>query len=323
MALIRSNLGCSFRDARDPSVAPLRAAFSMSDAGGPARADKAARRLAALRQVVEKLERGSPGAAPAPHAAPARMPLGLAEVDCFLPDAGLACGALHEVTAAAHGDWPAAFGFALALTILGLGARRDPASTAGPAVLVASRRSLRDFGQPYGHGLHQLGLDAGRLIVVETRSDKDALWAIEETLKSKGASAMVVGAIGGRLDLTLTASRRLSLAAATTATPLVLLSASTGAEASAAVTRWHIGAAPAATAASAVMAAPAAMFARSRWSVALARCRNGRTGQWLLEWDHVTHRFHLAQGVADCTPLAGRGEEIRRSGFALGRRLAG
>src|SRR5262245_24251883 len=65
--------------------------------------------------------------------------------DWGLP-ADLAWGALNEVTAG-HADRPAAFGFLLALTALGLKAR------AGPAVLVAARRALADFGAPYGHGL--------------------------------------------------------------------------------------------------------------------------------------------------------------------------
>ena len=43
-------------------------------------------------------------------------------------------------------------------------------------------------------------------------------------------------------------------------------------------------------------------FSRWRWSVALERCRNGRTGEWVVEWDHVAHRFRLVEGVADRAP---------------------
>lgn len=306
MALIRSNLGSSFREARearDPRVAPLRAAFSVvrGDAGGPARPGKTASRLAALRQAVEKIERGEHGAGSA------TLPLGVAGIDRFLPGGGLASGAVHEVAAAQHGSKPAAFGFALALAALAQSARR------GPAVLVLSRRTFKDFGSPYGHGLQKLGLDLRRLIVVETRSDKDALWAIEETVKSKAALAMVAAALGSDRDLGrhLTESRRLSLAAAATGTPLVLISSAAGTQASAAVTRWRIGTAAAER--GRLGSDKTQPFARSRWSVALERCRNGRTGQWLIEWDHVAHRFHLAQGLADHASLAGRGEERRRA----------
>ncbi len=308
MALIRSNLGSSFREARDPRAPPLRAAFPVvrSEAGGPAaHSGKRAGRLAALRQAVEKIERGEHGAAAA------RLPLGVAEIDCFLPGGGLAMGAVHEVAAAQHGAKPAAFGFALALAALAQGARR------GPALLILSRRSLKDFGAPYGHGLQKLGLDPRRLIVVEARSDKDALWAIEETVKSKAALAMVVAALGSDRDRTrhLTESRRLSLAAAASGTPLVLISSSAATQASAAVTRWRIGTRAAVKGRRG--SEEQQPFARSRWSVALERCRNGRTGQWLIEWDHVAHRFHLAQGLADHAPLAGRGEESRRAASQL------
>jgi protein ImuA len=295
MALVRSNLGRSFREARDPHAPSLRKAFSIVRDETPVAARKTAQRLVALRQAVEKLER--------PIAAPAQnIPFGLIEIDRYLPGAGLARGALHEMLAAAHGDKPAAFGFAVAIAVRALDARR------GPAVLVVARRTLRDFGAPYGHGLSALGLDPGRLMLIETRNDKDALWAIEETLKSK-AAAMVLGAVADIPDLTM--SRRMSLAASASATPILLLSPSTGKEPSAAMTRWSIGAA------SAIEKREPGV--RARWRVALERCRNGRTGQWIVEWDHVAHCFSLARGLADDAPHAGRGEES----LDLARRRAG
>ena len=80
---------------------------------------------------------------------------------------------------------------------------------------------------------------------------------------------MVAGAIAGSLDLTT--SRRLNLAAAAHATPLVLLRAPAAAGTSAAATRWRIAAAPAARDRFGAFAGP-------RWRVALERCRNGRPG---------------------------------------------
>jgi protein ImuA len=250
-------------------------------------------RITALRQAVAKVE-SAPLGAPRTY-----LSLGLSEVDRYLSGAGFACDALHEVAAATHGDKPAAFGFALALAALVL--RECP----GPAILVAANRCFADFGKPYGHGLAQLGLDARRLVLVETRHDKDALWAMEETLRSK-AVAVVVGAIDGELNLT--ASRRLSLAAAASGTSLVLLRAPRMTGASAAVTRWRIGAAPADRDRFGAFASP-------RWNVALERCRNGRTGQWLLDWDHGAYRFRMAQGLADRAPIVGAGQ--------IGLRLAG
>ena len=253
-----------------------------------------AARIAALRRGMAKLERAHPG--PSAH-----LSLDVDQVHAHLPGPGLACGVLHEIAAAAHGDRPAAFGFVFALTAAALRSRP------GPAVFVAQRRCLADFGAPYGHGLVQLGLDAGRLLLIETRSDKDALWALEEALRSQARPAMVAGAVAGSLDLTT--SRRLNLAAASQATPLVLLrtSAATGVATgtSAAATRWRIASAPAAL-------DRFGAFAHPRWTAALERCRNGRTGKWLIEWDHVAHRFRLVDGVADRAPAERAG--VRRTG---------
>jgi protein ImuA len=197
---------------------------------------------------------------------------------------------------AAHTDRPAAFGFLFALTALGLEAR------SGPAVFVAARRALAEFGAPYGHGLTQLGLDVGQLILVETGSDTDALWALEETLRS-GAAATVAGAVAGGLDLT--SSRRLNLAVAAQRTPLVVLRGANAETASAAAARWRIAAAPAAR-------DRFGAFNHWRWRVALERCRNGRPGDWLIEWNHVAHRFRVVEELADRPPAQSAG--LRRAG---------
>jgi protein ImuA len=251
--------------------------------------------LAALRKAVEGLQpapaqsgAGSKAAAVAPNKAPCGPDWGL--------PAALPCGVLNELVAA-HPDRPAAFGFLFALTALGLDARAEP------AVLVAARRALSEFGAPYGHGLAQLGLDVGRLILIETDTDKDALWALEETLRSGAQPAVVAGALAGGLDLT--SSRRLNLAAAPQRTPLVLLSGAKAAGTSAAATRWRIAAAPGARDRFGAFAAP-------RWHVVLERSRNCRPGAWLIEWNHVAHRFRVVAGLADRPPVAGA--SVRRAG---------
>jgi hypothetical protein len=170
-----------------------------------------------------------------------------------------------------------------------------PASLAGPAFLVASRRALADLGRPYGRGLEQAGLDPSRLVLVETGSDKDALWALEEVLSSGARPSVVAGAIAAPLGLT--ESRRLNLAAARRGTPLLVLGPP-GTATSAAATRWHIAAAPTSRDRFEALAQP-------RWHIALERCRHGRPGEWLIEWDHATYRFRLAASLADRAPAAG------------------
>lgn len=251
-------------------------------------------RLAALRKAVEGLQAAPAFGKAGNDFASVEPCQGRSGPDWGLP-APLALGALNEMVAA-HADRPAAFGFLFTLTALGLEAR------AGPAVFIAARRALAEFGAPYGHGLAQLGLDVGRLILVETGSDKDALWALEETLRS-GVAATVAGAIAGGLDLT--SSRRLNLAAAAQRTPLVVLRGAKAEAASAAATRWRIAAAPAAR-------DRFGALAHWRWRVALERCRNGRPGDWLIEWNHVAHRFRVVERLADRPPAQSAG--LRRAG---------
>src|SRR5262249_59363645 len=220
-------------------------------------------------------------------------------IDAHLPHGGLAVGALHEVAPAAHGDTPAAFGFLVALLA------RFHAPTHKPLLLVASHRALADHGRPHGHGLQQLGLDPARLILVETRNDPQTFWAIEEALRSRAPAA--VGGAAARLDLKT--SQRLHLAAGDAGLPLVLLRPARADDASAATTRWRIGTAEAAR-------DRLGLLGRTRWRARLERCRNGRPGEWLVEFDHAAYRFSLAAPLAD--PALPRGADpralLRRAG---------
>src|SRR5689334_8201871 len=225
------------------------------------------------------------------------LPLGLPAIDAHLPHGGLAVGALHEVAPQAHGGTPSAFGFLVALL-----ARFQP--TARPVLFVASHRALADHGRPHGHGLQQLGLDPARLILVETRNDQQTFWALEEALRSRAPAA--VGGAAARLDLKT--SQRLHLAAGDAGLPLGLLRPARADEASAAATRWRIGTAEAAR-------DRFGLVSRTRWHARLERCRNGRPGEWLVEFDHAAYRFSLAPPLADPAPARRAGAHaLRRAG---------
>ena len=245
----------------------------------------AARNRAAVAQELRRLLPKMEGFSAAPT-----LPFGLSAIDRCLPQGGLACGGLHEVVPEA-GSTAAALGFVAAL----LG-RLLP--RAYPLVLVMPAYGFRESGRPHGHGFDGLGLDPGGLILVETAHRKDSLWAMEEALHS-GAPAAVAGVID-KLDLRL--SQRLQLAAVDAGLPLFLLRQAQLLESSAAATRWRIGTAAAAR-------DRFGLFAHPRWRLRLERCRNGRAGEWVVEYDHVTHRFSLAAALAD--PAFSRGVSDR------------
>jgi protein ImuA len=249
---------------------------------GEKEGDTKAERIAALRKVVDGLQ-SIPAGIVSEHVT-AGVGASLAP---GLPGPGIIGGMLNEAVAA-HADRPAAFGFLFTLSAAAL------QTCAGPVIFVAARRTL-DCGAPYGHGRSRLGVDVGRLILVETDTDKDALWALEEALRSEARPALVTGAIEN--DVNLTQSRRLNLAAATHATPLVLARSGKAAGNSAAATRWRIAPAPAAC-------DRFDTFAYWRWYVTLERCRNGRTGEWLIEWDAAARRFRSVEDLPSRTLAA-------------------
>jgi protein ImuA len=179
-------------------------------------------------------------------------------------------------------------------------------------LLVLPAYGLRDYGRPHGHGLHTLGLPPHRLILAETAHRKDTLWAMEEALHARA-----VAAIAGFIDqLDLKNSQRLQLAATDCGLPLFLLRPALSqpspahgrglGEGSAAATRWRVGTAPSAR-------DRFGLIAHARWRLSLERCRNGRTGEWMVEYDHVAHRFSLATALADPALSRRAGETGERS----------
>ena len=254
--------------------------------------------------VMEELRRLLPGVAEGRKT----LPFGLSALDSYLPDGGLACGALHEIVPEPR-SIPATFGFIAAILARITFSTPSPregrlyagGNARGPLFLVLPTYGFREYGRLHGHGLRALGLDPARLILVETSHRKETLWAIEEALHS-GAPAAIAGVID-KLDLKT--SQRLHLAAADCGLPLFLLRPAQNLEASAAATRWRVGTAEAAR-------DRFGLITRPRWHLRLERCRNGRPGEWVVEYDHVAHRFSLAAALADPALSRGAGDQSRR-----------
>ncbi len=241
----------------------------------PETARKAA--VHALRQQLARMEG-------VPKDETRTLPFGLPTLDRHLPHGGLAFGTLHEIAPAREADWPAAFGFLMALM------GRMPGRT--PLLLVRTPRKLLRNGEPHGAGLRALGLDPARLTLVETADETDALWATEEALRAEGPAA-IASAANGKIDLKT--SQRLHHAAREAGLPLFVLRPEKATPIPTAATRWRIATAPGAR-------DRFGLLAGWRWRASLERCRNGRPGDWVLEFNHATHRFALAAAVAGASP---------------------
>jgi protein ImuA len=188
---------------------------------------------------------------------------------------------LEEVGAAAPADAAAAFAFSLS--------RLTGCDDSRPLVLVTTALWLRERGRPFARGLECWGVKSERLIWVRTAREAEALWALEEALKS--------GAIAGGLATVETppfvATRRLDFAARAGAAIGVVLRAEAGGDLSAARRRWRIR-----SGASALHEWDATAPGRVRLAAELVRRRDGPPGAWALEQDDETGRLGVAAGLA-------------------------
>jgi protein ImuA len=169
-------------------------------------------------------------------------------------------------------------------------ARLASAPVGRPLVLVTTAAWLRERGRPFARGLALWGAGSERLIWVRTDKEAQALWALEEALKS-GA---VAGGLATVEQPAFVATRRLDFAARSGGALGVVLRVGQAQNLSAARRRWRIGAR---TSAGAAFDAAAPGPARLR--AELTRRRDGPPGAWDLEQDDETGRLRVDAGLAD------------------------
>lgn len=178
-----------------------------------------------------------------------------------------------EIAPASAGEGAAALGFALGWLCA---ARPD-----GLVLIATPDETSAEIGAAYPPGLAQFGLDTARVIHVRARKLKDALWASEQALGLARSHALCLVPQDGRL--TLTATRRLHLAAEKSGARCLLLRFDPPSP-SAAWTRWSVAGAPSDGAAT--------ELGRPRFTASLTRRRSGQSGRrWLLEWNAHEHVF--------------------------------
>ncbi len=231
---------------------------------------------------------------------------GAAGVDPAALVARMGRGGVHEIAEAAFGDAPAAARLALAALA---------ASRPGPVLWVQEARARREHGALSARGAQAVGLDPGRLLLAAAPRPREALWAVEEGVRS-AALAAVVAELS---EASFTATRRLHLAAAERGVPAILLMPHTREGATAAQTRWRVAPAPAAPAAHDPQAPGPA---RLRATLERTRSAPAAAGRgFLLEFDDETHALRVVDRLAD-RPAAPRprpprpaaGRELRRTG---------
>jgi protein ImuA len=162
--------------------------------------------------------------------------LGVADVDARL-GGGLARAALHELFTAGPWDVGALTGFAVMLAVRAqFGAK--------PVIWVREDRGDRNHGRLYAQGLVDLGADPNCFMIVHAPDTLALLRAAADSVKCSGVGAVFIEPWGKARELDLTASRRLSMAAAQSGVLALVLRSGAEPSPSAALTRWRIACAP-------------------------------------------------------------------------------
>ena len=210
------------------------------------------------------------------------LPFGVPAIDDVLPSGGLAIGALHEVSSSGPQGEHAT---AATLFIAGILARLS-----GPVIWVVERNDL------YPPALAAVGLTPARVIFVEARK-AEILQAAEDAVRARGLGGVAVE-ISGRL--TMTASRRLQLAAEQSGVTTLLLRRSRKHDdpavstPSAATSRWRVVSLPSPPPLTDLPDTPG--LSRAWWRVDLIRCRGADGASWVVEACDGAGQITLAQG---------------------------
>jgi protein ImuA len=252
--------------------------------------------LSRLREAVAKIEGSDLSAL---QMGGRVLPLGAESIDAAL-GGGLALGNLHELAPAAPLHLGAAMGFALTLAARA-GERKH-------TLWIQPDFAGTEAGMPYGPGLTALGLPMQRLLILRVARPVDALWAMEEGLKSRVLSAVIAELTDDGACADLTATRRLVLAARDGGGLGFLLRHRLSPEPSAAATRWDISAAP---------SQPDAFggLGRTAFTLSLVKNRRGPLGRWTIAWDQHERSFSpLSLALAETAPDQSAGAPLVRAG---------
>jgi protein ImuA len=231
--------------------------------------------LAELRDTIARLER------PAPRSRKPVLPFGLPEIDQHLPNTGLPLGMLHEIAGTGLETEHAT---AATLFTAGLAARLK-----GPVLWIIHQPDL------FAPGLAAVGLSPNQVIYAHAPQPSTVLLSMEEGLRAPGLAAVVAELPG---KLTLTASRRLQLAAEASGVTAFVLRRSRQhdnpvlAEPIAAVTRWRVSALPAPPPFPDAPDVPG--LGPAWWRLDLIRCRGAEPASWVVEACDVKGRLRLA-----------------------------
>ncbi|WP_343670888.1 Error-prone repair protein ImuA [Chitinophaga sp.] len=187
--------------------------------------------------------------------------LGLGPIEAAFPNGVFATGAIHEFVAHASEETAATFGFVSAVLSKLL-------TDARPCIWICPSRSL------FPLALKKFNIEPFQIIFIETATDPESLWVMEEALKCDGIG-VVVAEIA---RVSFSQSRRLQLAVEKSKVTGLLLRSLRSQNTLASIARWHITPLPS------VNPDGFPGMGYPQWQVELMKVRNGKPGTWKVAW---------------------------------------
>lgn len=204
---------------------------------------------------------------------------GLQAITAAFPHGIFPTGAIHEFLSAGQEQAAASAGF-----IAGLLA---PLMKKGGVCLWAGIQPL-----VFPPALTLFGIEPHKVIFIHLQHERGALWVMEEALKCKGLAAVIAEV----REINFMQSRRLQLAAeSSSVTGFVLQTGPCKPGTTACAARWQVT--PVASEPENGMPG----VGLPRWQVELLKVRNGKPGNWKVEW--AANRFALVTETTDNVPL--------------------
>ena len=218
----------------------------------------------------------------------------------------LAASGVHEFYADTFADAVAVNGFSLGAAL--------SLSPDCPLVWGVHDLGGLENGRPHGPGLHQMGVAPEAVLVVRARDVRTLLGVGEDALRTREVATVLLSAWGEDRAFSLTASRRLALAARAGGKRLFLARAQSAPQPSAAESRWSVKAAASTPLEGGAPGRPAfcATLLRTRAGAAL--------GTWIMEWDREARSFvapsALSGGLVSLAAQRSAGQSGRLRRFA-------
>lgn len=188
--------------------------------------------------------------------------MGLGALAASFSEGVFPTGVIHEFISSTPEDTAASGGFIAGLV-------QKLLNSGGACLWISYTRRI------YPPALKLFGVDPDRVIFIDVPLQKDVLWVTEQALKCEGVATVICET----KDLSFTESQRLQLAVEKShVTGFILRKDVRKINTTACVTRWKIR--PVRSQLRAGMPG----VGHPRWQVELLKVRNGKPGNWTIEW---------------------------------------